>query len=211
MHHFLSLQSSRLSSSIPRTIYCRMSGRLERSAASHQRATYLIQRQREIIVLYLFPLLLACHPSQGRFALPYLVVLPNHKLYLHSFQLLVYAPPTHRYSLESRLLATNQIDNFSLVQFCVYRIRSILFFILSYPLTSLSIIWFVVGRFCILCPKYLSCEPFPCDFYSTPCTLSAHSSSSLLQQSLYHIEHCPRLQLPSEVPKGVYIILLVCP
>ncbi|KAG2368261.1 hypothetical protein BDR07DRAFT_118154 [Suillus spraguei] len=101
---------SRFPSSIPRTIYCRVSG------------AYSIQgRTGDMAVLYHSPS--ACHPSQGRSALPYLVVRQTTTL-----------------SASFHLSTTS-------VPFCVYRIHFILFFTLSYSLNSLSTIWFVVGRF----------------------------------------------------------------
>ncbi|KAG2062022.1 hypothetical protein BDR06DRAFT_21241 [Suillus hirtellus] len=91
------------------------------------------------------------------------------------------------------------------IPFCVYRIHSILFFTLSYSLNSLSTIWFVVGRFLHSLSRTPSCEPLPCAF-TLPfiCTLSAHPSSSLLQQSLYHIELCLQLHLQSERLNGCF-------
>jgi hypothetical protein len=74
------------------------------------------------------------------------------------------------------LLATNQVDNFCPVLFCVYRIRSILFFILSYSLTSLSTIWFVVGRFLA---------------FSIPNPHRANRSFVILLYT--SLAHCPRI------------------
>lgn len=111
MHHFLFLQSSCFSSSIPRTIYCRVSGRLEKWD-SHQRAAYSIQG-RWVTSLSCTTLLfrLSSFSRKVRLAISGRPAKPQH--YLHSFHLLVYASPTHRYSLDSRLLATNQVDNLS--------------------------------------------------------------------------------------------------
>jgi len=58
---------------------------------------------------------------------------------------------------------------------------------------------------CILYPESPSRESFLCDFtLHFTCTLSAHSFLSLSQQSLYHIELCPQLHLPSRRAQGCF-------
>lgn len=148
MHHFLFLHSSRFPSSIPRTIYCRVSGRLEKSD-SHQRAAYSIQgRMGDIAVLHHSPFRLSSFSRKVCLAISGRPAKPQH--YLHSFHLLVYASPHPSFPpivTPSTPVFLQRTRSTTSVPFCVYRIRSILFFTLSYSLNSLSTIRFVVGRF----------------------------------------------------------------
>lgn len=207
MHHFLFLHSSRFPSSIPRTIYCRVSGRLEKSD-SHQRAAYSIQgRMGDIAVLHHSPFRLSSFSRKVCLAISGRPAKPQH--YLHSFHLLVYASPHPSFPpivTPSTPVFLQRTRSTTSVPFCVYRIRSILFFTLSYSLNSLSTIRFVVGRFLAFSVPYphRANRFFVLLLSLSFAQLSAHPSSSLLQQSLYHIELCLQLHLQSEGLNGCF-------
>lgn len=112
--------------------------------------------------------------------------------------------PTHRNTLDPHLFATNQVDNLCPILCLSHSFYIILHFIVffKFPVNYLVRCGAIS---CILCPVPPSCEPLLCAF-TLPfiCTLSAHSSSSLLQQSLYHIELCLQLHLQSEGLNGCF-------
>lgn len=140
--------------------------------------------------------------------MPYLVVLPNHNIIciIPLVNPCIAPPidPAHRNSLDSRLLATNQVDNLCPILCLSHSFYIILHFIVffKFPVNYLVRCGAIS---CILCPVPPSCEPLLCAF-TLPfiCTLSAHPSSSLLQQSLYHIELCLQLHLQSEGLNGCF-------
>lgn len=144
--------------------------------------------------------------------MPYLVVRQTTTLsaFIPLVSLCITPPivPTHRNSLDSRLLATNQVDNLGPILCLSHSFYIILHFIVffKFPVDYLVRCGAIS---CILCSVPPSCEPLLCAF-TLPfiCTLSAHPSSSLLQQSLYHIELCLQLHLQSEGVNGCSIILV---